>query len=285
MTERSNLPGSGSAAQGPLREQRDFARSFDALDDIYAFVQSVLDARGIGTADAYAIVMTIEELFTNMVKYNAAGSGRIGLEIECGADAVTCRLTDPDSERFDVTHAPDADIHQPVEQRRPGGLGIHLIRRMVDAMDYDHAGRRSRISFRRNLGGAAPGADSAPSGSAAGMADEHALLFRRSAPARESAMFEIGYGDGGVIALTGRLDAAQCTRAQEFIDAAGAPGVFDFRALEYISSAGLGVLLRTHKRLLASGGRLRLINVNSHIHDIFRFSGFDKVFDVERAGG
>ena len=58
----------------------------------------------------------------------------------------------------------------------------------------------------------------------------------------------------------------------------------DCRALEYISSAGLGVLLRRHKRLAASGGRLRLINVNSHIFDIFRFSGFDQVFDVQRAG-
>jgi len=59
---------------------------------------------------------------------------------------------------------------------------------------------------------------------------------------------------------------------------------FDFAGLEYISSAGLGVLLRRHKRLVASGGRLRLINVNSHIYDIFRFSGFDQVFDVQRAG-
>lgn len=98
-------------------------------------------------------------------------------------------------------------------------------------------------------------------------------------------MFEIGYGDDGVIVLSGRFDAAQCDKAQAFLDAAGTPRVFDFRDLEYISSAGLGLLLRAHKRLLASGGKLRLTNVNNHIHDIFRFSGFDKVFDVERAGG
>jgi len=95
-------------------------------------------------------------------------------------------------------------------------------------------------------------------------------------------MFEIGYGEGGTIAFTGRLDAAQCDKAQQFLDAAGTPKTFDFRALEYISSAGLGVLLKLHKRLLASGGRLRLINVSNHIYDVFRFSGFDQVFDVER---
>jgi anti-sigma B factor antagonist len=97
-------------------------------------------------------------------------------------------------------------------------------------------------------------------------------------------MFEIGQGPDGTIVFTGRLDAAQCARAEQFIEAAGAANAFDFAALEYISSAGLGVLLKRHKRLLASGARLRLINVNSHIFDIFRFSGFDQVFDVQRAG-
>ena len=94
-------------------------------------------------------------------------------------------------------------------------------------------------------------------------------------------MFEIGYGDGESIAFKGRLDAAQCAKAQEFLDAAKAPRVFDFGALQYISSAGLGLLLKAHKRLMTTGGRLRLVNVSAHIYDIFRFSGFDQVFDVE----
>ena len=98
-------------------------------------------------------------------------------------------------------------------------------------------------------------------------------------------MFEIGYGPDGTIAFSGRLDAAQCAKAEQFITAADGARAFDFRGLEYISSAGLGVLLKAHKRLLAAGARLRLVNVNSHIYDIFRFSGFDQVFDVERARG
>ena len=94
-------------------------------------------------------------------------------------------------------------------------------------------------------------------------------------------MFEIGYGNDGVVTLAGRLDAAQADKAQQFLDAADAPTTLDFAQLEYISSAGLGVLLALHKRLLAAGGGLRLIRVNKHIHDIFRFSGFDRVFVIE----
>jgi len=76
----------------PVRAQRDFERSFAALDDIFAFVRSHLDARGAGEADAYAIDLTIEELFTNMVKYNAAGSGSIGIEIMVDFIAVHLRM-------------------------------------------------------------------------------------------------------------------------------------------------------------------------------------------------
>lgn len=96
-------------------------------------------------------------------------------------------------------------------------------------------------------------------------------------------MFEIGYGDDRVVVLKGRLDAAQSEKAQEFLETIVATPTLDFRDLEYISSAGLGVLLALHKRALATGDRLRLINVNRHIYDIFRFSGFDHVFEVERA--
>ena len=96
-------------------------------------------------------------------------------------------------------------------------------------------------------------------------------------------MFDaIQAGDRGV-AFTGRLDAAQSAKAQAFLDALADPGPIDMSGLEYISSAGLGVLLRTHKRLMASGGKLRLVNVGNHIYDIFKYSGFDQLFEVQRA--
>ena len=94
-------------------------------------------------------------------------------------------------------------------------------------------------------------------------------------------MFEIECADRGVILFAGRLDAAQCARAQAFLDAASDPREFDFTALEYISSAGLGVLLKTQKRLMANSGGLRLIGVNRHLRDIFMYSGFDQLFEIE----
>ena len=97
-------------------------------------------------------------------------------------------------------------------------------------------------------------------------------------------MFEIEQGEDGRVLLAGRLDAAQAERAQAFLDELDAPGVLDLGGLEYISSAGLGVLLKTQKRMMAAGGGLRLVNVSPHINDIFRYSGFDRLFEIEPAG-
>jgi len=94
-------------------------------------------------------------------------------------------------------------------------------------------------------------------------------------------MLEIEAGDDGRIILKGRLDTAQCAKAQSFLDTLESPDVLDFADLDYISSAGLGVLLIVQKRAMKAGGGLRIINVNKHINDIFRFSGFDKIFKIE----
>lgn len=91
-------------------------------------------------------------------------------------------------------------------------------------------------------------------------------------------------GDGKVI-LAGRLDAAQARKAQEFLDALDNPSELDCARLEYISSAGLGLLLRTQKRVMAKGGGLRLVNVSNHIRDVFRYSGFDKIFKISGPEG
>ena len=96
-------------------------------------------------------------------------------------------------------------------------------------------------------------------------------------------MFDIDFNNSGTVVVSGRLDAAQAPKAQEFLDRVLDECIVDMSALEYISSAGLGVLLKTHKRLMVNASQLRLINVNSHINDIFRYSGFDKLFIIETA--
>ena len=86
---------------------------------------------------------------------------------------------------------------------------------------------------------------------------------------------------GGEVVLVGRFDASQVEKAKEVFSHVVGPGRVNLTELEYISSAGLGVLLMTQKRLNEVGYGLTLVNMNKHIRDIFHFAGFDLIFQIE----
>ncbi|MGC1818833.1 MAG: STAS domain-containing protein [Casimicrobiaceae bacterium] len=96
-------------------------------------------------------------------------------------------------------------------------------------------------------------------------------------------MLAIDYGQDGAVVLAGRLDAAQAPAAQSFLDGIQGTVTLDCTQLEYISSAGLGVLLKTQKRLLGAAGKIRLAGLKPHLRDVFVYSGFDQLFEIDPA--
>lgn len=97
--------------------------------------------------------------------------------------------------------------------------------------------------------------------------------------------FEIEKNAAGEIALIGRLDTAQAEKVQRFLAGLDAPFIIDFSRLEFISSSGLGVLLVAQKRVAKDGGVVKLVNMPGRIRDVFRYSGFDRIFDIEDPAG
>ncbi len=94
-------------------------------------------------------------------------------------------------------------------------------------------------------------------------------------------MLEIRVGDKGEIVLAGRFDASQAVKAETFMSALTESRVVDLGELQYISSLGLGVLLATQKRLMAAGHSLKLVNVRGHVREVFHYSGFERIFEID----
>lgn len=94
-------------------------------------------------------------------------------------------------------------------------------------------------------------------------------------------MLEVHCDDDGTVHLAGRFDAAQVDRANVVFEKVSDSALVDMTQLEYISSAGLGVLLATQKRLHASGKTLVLANINAQIRNVLRISGFDRIFTIK----
>ena len=85
------------------------------------------------------------------------------------------------------------------------------------------------------------------------------------------------------VALSGRLDtstAPELSAALEGIDSVKTL-IFDFKELEYVSSAGLRVLLSTQKTMNSQGSML-VKNVNDSIMEVFEITGFSDIFTIEK---
>jgi len=94
-------------------------------------------------------------------------------------------------------------------------------------------------------------------------------------------MFDISVSGDGTIMLRGRLDSNQVDMTREILEKVESTTTVDFAQLRYISSAGLGLLLATQKRLNDKGHRLEITSMTPHIRDIFTIAGFDFIFDIK----
>lgn len=94
-------------------------------------------------------------------------------------------------------------------------------------------------------------------------------------------MFSVTTRENGEVSLIGRLDALQTETAGTVFDQIKVTTKVNFEKLDYISSAGLGLLLKTQKRLSKSGQALILTHMNKLVRDIFRIARFDVVFQIE----
>jgi anti-anti-sigma regulatory factor len=81
--------------------------------------------------------------------------------------------------------------------------------------------------------------------------------------------------------ISGRLDATQAAAAQSYLDRLDGVVTLDCARSSTSRAPASACFLKTHKRLLGAGGRLRLTAVNRHLQDIFSYSGFDQILEIE----
>jgi serine/threonine-protein kinase RsbW len=124
-----------------------FKRSIDSVTEIYRFSEDIMAAADIDESVRFPVHLAIEELFVNLVSYNPGAERDILIEVEVANGGVAVTITDHDAAEFDVTKDRSVDTGASLRERKPGGLGLHLIQHMVDTLEYDYRGGRSKIRF------------------------------------------------------------------------------------------------------------------------------------------
>jgi len=136
-----------------MPEQQVFPRQIAALEDVFTFLAGFIDRHRIDDDTSFAIRFAAEELFTNMVKYNRGTTDGIALAVavdEAG-QLVRLELTDSGVDPFDPSSLEAVNVDAPIEERVPGGLGLHLVRALVDDLSYDYAHREMRVTVVKRL--------------------------------------------------------------------------------------------------------------------------------------
>ena len=132
--------------------QKNFNRSISQLDNLFNFIAKFTENFQIGLSEKNTINLAVEEIFTNMVKYNPESSARINLELDYDDNKISVCLTDIESQPFDLTKARVYDLEQPVSQRPVGKLGLHLVKQMMDTVDYSYNNGTAVITMVKYLG-------------------------------------------------------------------------------------------------------------------------------------
>ncbi len=88
-----------------------------------------------------------------------------------------------------------------------------------------------------------------------------------------------------VISLSGRIDSTAAVEFEEklieIIDKGNNTMIIDFQRIQFISSAGLRVLLLAAKKVKPYGGKIVLCEMSKDVREVFDISGFSSIFDIQ----
>ncbi|UCE18697.1 MAG: ATP-binding protein [Gemmatimonadota bacterium] len=131
--------------------EKKFRRDMSSLDNVFAFLNEFKKKSKLAHSVASNIDLIVEELFTNMIKYSSESPNDILIHIQRSDNKLILILNDFDVEPFDITKVDEVDTNQCIEERKVGGLGIHLVKCIADEIDYEYCDRTSKITIIKNL--------------------------------------------------------------------------------------------------------------------------------------
>jgi anti-sigma regulatory factor (Ser/Thr protein kinase) len=131
--------------------ERRFPRNIGGLPAIFDFVSEFAAAQGLSDDQRFDVDLIVEELFTNMVKYNRDGVQDISIGLNRQGAQLILTLRDFDVEPFDPTQSATPAAGDQEDGPRGGGRGLHLVRSVADDVRYDYRDRNSTITVIKRL--------------------------------------------------------------------------------------------------------------------------------------
>ena len=137
-----------------VRFERNITLSNDVQEvpQLAQFVEEVCEAVGFDPATTMSMNLAIEEAVVNVMNYAYPAGTRGDIDIEAQANDVRLKFTIVDSGTpFDPTAREEVDTTLTAEERSIGGLGIHLVRQLMDSINYERVGGKNILTLRKKI--------------------------------------------------------------------------------------------------------------------------------------
>ena len=124
----------------------------ETIPQLNEFIDGFCEERGIDFDITMRLNLAIEEAVVNVMNY-AYPEGTVGyvdIDVEADDNYVTFVISDT-GKPFDPTQKDEVNIALSVEERPIGGLGIHLVRRMMDEISYQYADHKNILTLRKKI--------------------------------------------------------------------------------------------------------------------------------------
>jgi serine/threonine-protein kinase RsbW len=130
----------------------------DELERLSRAIDNFAEAHGFSEDVTHALHLALDEVVANVIRHahDDGDEHRIGVQLTVGDGVVTIEVND-DGVPFNPLAAPPPNLDAPISQRRPGGLGIHIIKAIMDGLDYRRTKGRNRLTIVKMLGRFHPG--------------------------------------------------------------------------------------------------------------------------------
>jgi sigma-B regulation protein RsbU (phosphoserine phosphatase) len=132
--------------------QIEIANKLDELPVAMAAMEEFAAGARLGRAPRHAMEVALDELLNNIISYGYrdAAEHRIQVELSADSDRLTIVISD-DAVPFNPFERPPPDLNQSIEEREPGGFGIHIVRRLMDECAYRRCGERNIVTLCKYL--------------------------------------------------------------------------------------------------------------------------------------
>lgn len=135
--------------------KKTFKAEQEQLSEVLAFVDAELEAAGCPMAAQMTIDVCIEEAFVNVASYaysNSIGEADVSVDVvsESGVQVCVIRMEDKGIP-FNPLVSPEPDTTLQAEEREIGGLGILMVRKMMDDVEYEYSDGMNRLTMKKSF--------------------------------------------------------------------------------------------------------------------------------------